>query len=117
MSASAHFVLFVSENSCGGCCVNCCAEGNPCTRKGCCKVSFRLFPIDQKNTGGDAEYIGVILKKPKSAMVEIFTDAEAFDVTFPDDATNDEKAIMAGTAVFINANFFEGDSGGDGAAV
>jgi len=80
-------------------------------------VSFRLFPIDQKNTGGDAEYIGVILKKPKSAMVEIFTDAEAFDVTFPDDATNDEKAIMAGTAVFINANFFEGDSGGDGAAV
>lgn len=95
---------------CGGCCVNCCAEGNPCTKKGCCKVSFRVYPYDQKGkTGGDAPYLGTILKKPKSAATEIFTDADAFDVTFPDNASNSEKALLAGTAVFINANFFEGD--------
>ena len=95
---------------CGGCCVNCGAEGNPCTRKGCCKVSFRVYPADQKgNTGGDQPYVGLIMKKPKSAMVEIFTDAQAFDIKFPDNATTEQKALLSGTAVFINANFFEGD--------
>mmetsp|Transcript_20584 Transcript_20584/g.43132 ORF Transcript_20584/g.43132 Transcript_20584/m.43132 type:complete len:249 (-) Transcript_20584:177-923(-) len=95
---------------CGGCCVNCCAEGNPCTRKGCCKQSFRVYPYEQNgNTGGDSPYIGVILKKPKSALTEIFTDANALDVTFPDNATNDQKAILAGTSLFLNAIFFEGD--------
>jgi hypothetical protein len=50
---------------CGGCCVNCCAEGNPCG-KGCCKESFRIFPADAGNTNGDAPYLGMIMKKPKS---------------------------------------------------
>ena len=60
---------------CGGVCVNCCAEGNPCG-KGCCKQSFRVYPYAQKGqTNGDAPYVGQIMKKPKSAMVEIFTDA------------------------------------------
>ncbi|KAL7577388.1 hypothetical protein ACA910_002114 [Epithemia clementina (nom. ined.)] len=97
---------------CGGCCVNCCAEGNPCARKGCCKVSFRVYPASQEgNTGGDQPYVGMIMKKPKSALVEIFTDAGAFDVNFPPDATTDQKALLAGIAVFINANFFEGENG------
>lgn len=95
---------------CGGVCVNCCAEGNPCTRKGCCKVSFRVFPAEQRgNTDGDQPYVGKILKKPKSALVEILTEANAFDVEFPPDATADQKALLSGIAVFINANFFEGD--------
>jgi len=95
---------------CCGTCVNCCAEGNPCSKKGCCKVSFRVYPIAQEGkTSGDAEYQGMILKRPKSAMTEIFTEAEVFDVNFPDTSSNDQKAILAGTSVFINANFFEGE--------
>lgn len=90
----------------GGMCVNCCAEGNPCG-KGCCKASFRIFPADQADTNGDAPYVGQILKKPKSLATEIFTDANAFDVTFPDAATADEKALIIGSAMFFNANFFE----------
>jgi len=62
---------------CGGCCVNCCAEGNPCFGRGCCKVPFHLFPYDQSNTN-NAEEIGKIVKKPKSMMTEVFTDSDAF---------------------------------------
>jgi hypothetical protein len=77
---------------CGGCCVNCCAEGNPCTNKGCCRESFRVYPAEQQKTNGDAPYVGVILKKPKSAMVEIFTDADVFEVEFPKDSTAEQKS-------------------------
>jgi hypothetical protein len=44
----------------------------------------------------------------------MFTDAEAFDVTFPDDATTEQKALIAGSSVWINANFFEAEKEGGG---
>lgn len=91
----------------GGMCVNCCAEGNPCG-KGCCKASFRVYDPELSNTEGDAPYLGQILKKPKSAMVEIFTDAETFVVDFPKDATPAQKGALIGTSIFLNAVFFEG---------
>lgn len=61
---SSHFLYYDKKTCCGGCCVNCCAEGNPCCGKGCCKVPFHLFPFDQGNTNS-AEEVGKILKKPK----------------------------------------------------
>ena len=82
------------------------APGNPCG-KGCCRASFRVYPPTQSNTDGDAPYIGHILKKPKSIAVELFTDANAFDLTFPENASSDEKALLIGSAMFFNANFFE----------
>jgi hypothetical protein len=88
-----------------------CAEGNPCG-KGCCKVSYRIFPHDQAKTDGDAPYLGSILKKPKSFGVEIFTDADAFEVTFPEDASADQKGMLIGTSILFNAVFFEGKGGG-----
>jgi len=92
---------------CGGCCINCCAEGNPCGR-GCCKASFRIYPADQDKTDGNAPHIGLILKTPKSLKTELFTDANAFDLTFPENASANEKALLMGTAMFFNSNFFEG---------
>jgi hypothetical protein len=89
-------------------CVQICSEGNPCG-KGCCKVPFWIFPAGQANTGGDAPHIGKILKKPKSLGVEAFTDANAFTITFPEQASADEKALLVGTSIFFNAIFFEGD--------
>ncbi|KAL3937191.1 MAG: hypothetical protein SGBAC_007642 [Bacillariaceae sp.] len=97
-----------SPTCCGGMCVNCCAEGNPCG-KGCCKVSFRIYDPDLKDTEGDAPYLGQILKKPKSAMVEIFTDAQTFIVDFPKDASPAQKGALIGTSIFLNAIFFEGE--------
>lgn len=90
----------------GGMCINCCAEGNPCG-KGCCKSSFRIYPADQKKTDGDAPHIGVILKTPKSLKTELLTSANAFDLTFPPNASANEKALLMGSAMFFNSNFFE----------
>jgi len=42
-------------------------------------------------------------------MVEIFTDADVFEVEFPKDSTAEQKAILVGTTIFINAVFFEGN--------
>lgn len=95
-----------SPTCCGGICVDCCAEGNPCGR-GCCKASLRIYPAAQNETDGDAPYVGQILKKPKSAASELFTSASAFDVSFPDSANADEKAVLIGSTLFFNANFFE----------
>jgi len=97
---------------CGGMCINVCAEGNPCG-KGCCRQSFRLYPGNQEVTDGDAPYVGSILKKPKSLLTELLTDANAFDVAFPPGASTDEKAIVMGTTLFMNALFFEGNEGGE----
>ncbi|KAI2492002.1 phospholipid scramblase [Fragilaria crotonensis] len=92
---------------CCGCCVNGCTEGNPCCGRGCCKVPFHVFPASQDETDGDAPYVGKILKAPKSISVEVFTEANAFDVTFPTGATPQEKGLLMGSAIFISANFFE----------
>jgi hypothetical protein len=110
------FVIYDGENNpmyklhnptcCAGMCVNCCAEGNPCG-KGCCKISFRIFPSDQSDTDGDAPYLGKILKKPKSLGIELFTDADAFEVDFPKEATVAQKGVLIGTSIFLNAIFFE----------
>jgi len=109
-------IFLIHQPTClGGCCVNCCAEGNPCG-KGCCKVSFRVYPAEQSDTNGDAPYLGQILKKPKSFGTEVFTDANAFTIDFPKDASTDQKGILMGSAIFINSLFFEGEDGGAGLA-
>lgn len=69
------------------------------------------------STDGSAAHIGKIVKAPKSMATEVFTDADAFDVTFPTDANTSEKGMLMGTAIFLNANFFEGgDKAGGGGA-
>lgn len=96
----------------GGMCVNCCAEGNPCG-KGCCKVPFHIFPADATNTNdGNTEELGKILKKPKSLMTELFTDANAFDITFPSGSKVSEKGILVGATLLLNSVFFEENEGG-----
>jgi hypothetical protein len=87
--------LVHSPTCCGGMCINCCAEGNPCG-KGCCKQSFRIYDPDLADTNGDAPYLGMILKKPKSLAVEVLTDANAFEIEFPKNATVDQKGIILG---------------------
>ena len=49
----------------------------------------------------------MLLKKPKSLATEVFTDAQAFDVDFPQDATAAQKGIIMGTSLLINAVFYE----------
>jgi len=92
-----------SPTCCGGCCVNCCAEGNPCCGRGCCVVPYHIFPANQDNTDNGAEYIGKIVKRPKSVAAEVFTDADMWDVKFPEGANGVQKALVAGSTILLNA--------------
>ena len=49
-------------------------------------MPFHVFLADQVKTDGE-EPIGKIVKVPKSMGAEFFTEVDAFDVHFPDDAT------------------------------
>ena len=40
-------------------------------------------------------------------MTEVFTDASAFEIDFPKNATADQKGILTGAAIFINSLFYE----------
>jgi len=98
-----------SPTCCGGVCVNCFTEGCICG-KGLCKAPFWIFDYNQENTdGGKATHTGKILKKPKSMMTEVFTEANAFEAVFPDDADIAMKATLIGASVYINSIFFESD--------
>lgn len=91
-----------SPTCCGGCCVNCCAEGNPCGGA-CCVVPFHIFPASQDNTDNGADHIGKIVKRPKSLAAELFTDADMWDIKFPDGANVVQKALLAGSTTLLNA--------------
>jgi hypothetical protein len=70
-------------------------------------MPFRVYPVTQSDTGGDAPFVGKILKKPKSLITEVFTDANAFELTFPDESTVAQKGVILGTSILLNAVFFE----------
>lgn len=106
------YIIHPKTCCCFGCCRYCCEEGNPCTEDGCCKVGLYVFPYEQryggKTNGKDAEYVGSIVKKPKSLTTELYTDANIFDIDFPLDSTTSDKALLVGSSIFFNSMFFEG---------
>jgi len=76
-----------------------------------CTVPFHVFKVG-KDHGTGIVPDGKIVKKMKSLTTELLTDANAFDVEFPMDATVDEKVMVAGSAVLINEMYFESDDNG-----
>jgi len=87
---------------CGGMCYNCTTEGMTCGRA-CCVIPYHIFPADQAETDNGADPIGKIVSRPKSLLTEIFTDANVFDVYFPAEANAEQKALVCGTAILLNA--------------
>jgi hypothetical protein len=88
----------------GGTCVNVCAEG--CCN---CRIPFYVFPP----TGGSdtGSKIGSMTKIWGGLGTELFTDADKFEVTFPNDATPDGKLRLLGSLFLLNQIFFEGQKG------
>jgi hypothetical protein len=71
--------------------------------------------------GDDAPYVGKIFKPfetPGGRRADIF----AVEINFPEGSTPQEKGLLMGSAIFLNASFFEvpvndweeGSDGGDG---
>jgi hypothetical protein len=82
---------------CGDMCVNCCAEGL-CN----CKIPFYVYkPGDTENQ------VGKIIKLWRGMGTELLSDADTFQVTYPEDATPEQRARLLGTTIFINVLFFE----------
>jgi hypothetical protein len=59
-------------------------------------------------THDESPHIGGIFKIPKTAFVEVFTEANVFEIDFPNDSTYDQKGLILGSSLLLNALFFEG---------
>ena len=57
--------------------------------------------------------VGKIVKLWRGLGTEVFTDADSFQVEFPEGADEDTKKRILGTVMFVNIQFFE-KSGGQG---
>mmetsp|Transcript_18450 Transcript_18450/g.23856 ORF Transcript_18450/g.23856 Transcript_18450/m.23856 type:complete len:223 (+) Transcript_18450:135-803(+) len=88
---------------CFGLCVNCFAEG-------CCNCNVPFYVYSPEN---DKDHIGKIFKHRRGFGTQIFSDADTFQVDFPDGSSPEQKARLLGTIIFINMAFFESqnDSG------
>jgi Scramblase len=59
-----------------------------------------IFDVNTSNTNGsDAPQLGKIVKTPKNAIAEAFTDADVFVLHFPTSATVEQKATIIGAAM------------------
>jgi hypothetical protein len=89
---------------CGGCCVDVCAEG--CCS---CRVPFHIYAPGDHEKGKE---VGKITKIWGGLAKEVFTDADTFELQFPNDADQATKARLLGATFLINQLFFE-NSGGE----
>lgn len=103
---NTHVYTIRPPTCCWGTCVDCCTEGCPCSPMGC-RVPFWIYPAGQVSTDGPtANRMGKIVKMPNDLSLELFTDAHAFEVEFPPNATTSEKAVLIGTSIYVNSLFF-----------
>ncbi|XP_071453283.1 phospholipid scramblase 1-like [Hetaerina americana] len=88
----------------------CDASGNvvlllrgPCITSSCCcnDVVFKVLSSD-----GETE-VGTISKQWSGIATELFTDADKFGISFPQDLDVRMKAVLIGSVFLINSMFFE----------
>jgi hypothetical protein len=88
---------------CGGMCVDMCAEG--CCS---CRVPFHIYPIGHHEKGQE---VGKITKVWGGLGKEILTDADSFELHFPNGVDQVTKARLLGATFMINQLFFENSGG------
>ena len=84
----------------------CCQCGLLCNK--CSEVKFDIFSTFNSNEGP----VGSITKKFSGLLQEMFTDADNFEVIFPNDATPEDKLMLIGATLMIDFRHFE-DNGED----
>lgn len=90
---------------CMGACFDCCHE-DCCLQYSCCVYPFHIFPAAQDNTDM-SDYLGKILKRPRSVTDECCTRATVFDIDFPVEASPEEKGLLMGATILLNSTFFQ----------
>jgi hypothetical protein len=89
-----------------GCQCGICCGGTPCGR--CSEVMFPIFKYNQESK----EYAnrqGSIQRKFNGCMKSIATDADNFEITFPQDASPEDKLMMIATALMIDFRYYNED--------
>jgi hypothetical protein len=82
---------------------NCCQCGLFC--KKCAETKFDIFSNFSNNEGSTPA--GSITKKFSGLIQELFTDADNFEIFFPEDATPEDKLMIIGTTLMIDYRHFE----------
>ena len=78
----------------------------------CYETKFYIF--DANNSSRDpSQSIGSIIREKQGIAKAIVTDADNFDVTFPENATPLEKLMIIGAALKIDYTFFEDSDNND----
>lgn len=89
---------------------NCCQCGLMCANNICGKFSSATFEIYD---GTMSNRLGQIAKMPAQSFSEMVTDADSYQVTFPAQATADDKLLLIALGLMIDYQYFETDSNSD----
>jgi len=65
-----------------------------------------VYAVD-KNGFEIQEKVGTMAKIPKKTFKECFNEINYYKVDFPETATNDEKGLLVGSSILVNALYFE----------
>jgi hypothetical protein len=79
----------------------CCPCDGPC-----CEIAFPIMQGEQE--------VGVLTKEKGSFMSQMFTDADSFNLQFPQGCTTEAKALLLGAVFLIDFMFFEQPAEGHG---
>ena len=71
----------------------------------CCTAQFPIFKGSRTDLDRDSAD-GMITKK-STGLSEVFTDADSFVLTFPGDATPEEKMLLISTVLMIDYRLYE----------
>lgn len=90
---------------CNGMCMDCTPDGNhPCPH-GCCMTPCDVYPIANGAEGMDP--VGRMAKIPKETFKEVFNEINYYKIDFPDEASTNQKGLLLGSSILINALYFE----------
>mmetsp|Transcript_33992 Transcript_33992/g.80021 ORF Transcript_33992/g.80021 Transcript_33992/m.80021 type:complete len:262 (-) Transcript_33992:131-916(-) len=90
---------------CGNMCIDCMPDEKcPCPH-GCCMIPCDVYTI--QNGAEGFKPIGRMAKIPKKTFKETFNEINYYKVDFPQDATTNEKGLLLGSSLLINALYFE----------
>lgn len=91
---------------CDGMCMDCTPDGeNPCPH-GCCMIPCDVYPIAKNGTEG-MDRVGRMAKIPKETFKDTFNEINYYKIDFPSEATVNQKGLLLGSSILINALYFE----------